>query len=159
MPARKTKSRKVSRAKRLEAIRRKLGISQKVRAVSAVADILQQTLESRDVDMVMVVNRILTQTPASGVRCTRHPDKWVIEGDDFRQELKAVPRTLNMLRLMCARLAVLSLETTGKESFLYGGEGDILLRNTNRGFHRFHVQTMNTPSEQWFEITPMQDEA
>jgi hypothetical protein len=134
-------------------------LSSKVSTVSAVADILQQTLESRDVDIVIVVNGILAQTPASGVRCTRHPDKWVIEGDGFYQELKAAPRSLNMLRLMCARLAVLSLETTGRDTFLYGGEGDILLPKNGQGFHRFHVQTMNTPGEQWFEITPIQDEA
>ncbi len=124
-----------------------------------VVQILRDMLASHSVDVVEAVNNILEWMPASGIRCARLPDTWVVESRGVRQELTALPRSLSMLRSICARLAILNHESTGVDAFLYGGEGDVVVSDKRMGIRRYHVATMNTPSEQWFNILPIKDEA
>jgi len=70
-----------------------------------VVQILRDMLASHSVNVVEAVNNILEWMPASGIRCTRFPDKWVVDSRGVRQELTALPRSLSMLRSICARSA------------------------------------------------------
>jgi hypothetical protein len=129
-------------------------IEPQVASNAAVVQLLYDTLHGRNVDLVEVINQLLEIVPPSGLRCSRLDNKWLIDINQVREEISAERRSLSMLRSMCARLAVLSHETTGSDMFLYGGEGDIILQQNGRTL-RFHVKTMNTMGQQWFEIHPL----
>jgi hypothetical protein len=120
-----------------------------------VVRMMSGLLVAEEIDLVDFVNHLLGASPPSGWRCTREANQLVLESDGHRVIIPGEPRALSMVRSICARLAELSRETIGCESFPYGGKGEINFNGRLGVASTYQVATMNTMGEQWFEIHPV----
>lgn len=126
-------------------------------AFQTIEDLLKQIIIQQDVSIVEVADRLLELTPATGVKIEKLADRWVVHTEGKLHIIFGTSRPLSMLRSVAARIAVLSNETTGQGAFLYGGEGDIIKPKNFGTYSKYHVKTMNTPSQVWLEIVPIKD--
>jgi hypothetical protein len=119
-----------------------------------IGEILTSAFALQRIDIDQLVKQVMSPIATHFLRCSVIQDQIVIEIANHRLSYTVEPRKRSMIRTMCARIAMLSHETTGVDPFLYGGEGEIHLplEGTVR---RFHVRTMNTTGQQWFEIHPL----
>lgn len=120
-----------------------------------VVRMMNGLLVAERIDLVDFVNHLLGASPPTGWKCTREANRLVLESDDQRVIIPGEPRPLSMVRTICARLAELSRETTGSEPFPYGGNGEITFNGKLGVASSYHVSTMNTTGQQWFEIHPL----
>jgi len=127
--------------------------------LNQIKPLLSSMFTQQKVDVTSLVDQLLLLLPQQGLRCEREAGAWSIQTGSHVELVEAPPRQLSLVRSLCARLAVLSQETTGVSPFLYGGEGDIIVHHPDQSTRRYHVKTMNTTAAQWFEITPIKDVA
>ncbi len=132
---------------------------QALQTLNQIKPILASMFTQKKVDVTLLVDQLLSLIPQQGLRCEREAGAWSIKSGSHVEIIEAPPRLLSLIRSLCARLAVLSQETTGVPPFLYGGEGDIVVRHPDQSTRRYHVKTMNTTAAQWFEIAPIKDVA
>jgi hypothetical protein len=121
---------------------------------SRIQELVERTAAGRRPDLIGLVDQLfLVASEVGAVTCTRASD----DGLCFR--LRGLPpvevkldQAKSKLRMMCARLGVISKEQSGKDLSLYGDEAQFCYGPAPSPANCWRVQFKNTPSEQEFTI-------